>query len=38
MWVAKDVGRMVEFNYDYITLFTDGSQRISHHEGIVTKK
>ncbi len=38
VWVAKDDGRMVKFSYDYITIFTDGSQKISHHEGTVTRK
>jgi zinc-ribbon domain len=37
-WLAKDDGRMVKFSFDYITMFTDGSQKISHHEGIVTRK
>lgn len=38
VWLAKDDGRMVKFSYDYITTYTDGSQKISHHEGLVTKK
>jgi hypothetical protein len=37
-WLAKDDGPVLKFNYDYITMFSDGSQDISHHEGIVTKK
>jgi zinc-ribbon domain len=38
VWLAKDDGRMVKFSYDYITTFTDGSQKSSHHEGLVTGK
>jgi zinc-ribbon domain len=38
VWLAKDDGRMVRFSYDYITTYTDGSQKISHHEGLVTRK
>jgi zinc-ribbon domain len=38
VWLAKDDGRMVKFTYDYITTYTDGSQKISHHEGLVTRK
>jgi len=37
-WIAKDDGRMVRFQYDNISMFSDGSQKILHHEGIVTKK
>jgi len=29
---------MVKFNFDYITMFTDGSQKSTHYEGIVTTK
>ena len=38
VWLAKDDGRMLKFSYDYITTYTDGSQKISHHEGLVTRK
>jgi hypothetical protein len=38
VWLAKDDGRMVKFAYDYITTYSDGSQKISHHEGLVTRK
>jgi zinc-ribbon domain len=38
VWLAKDDGRMVKFSYDYITIYTDGSQKSSHHEGLVTRK
>lgn len=38
VWLAKDDGRMVKFVYDYVTTFTDGTQKTSHHEGLVTKK
>jgi hypothetical protein len=38
VWLAKDNGRTVKFSYDYITTFTDGSQKSSHHEGLVTMK
>jgi hypothetical protein len=38
VWLAKDDGRMVKFSYDYITTFSDGSQKISHHEGLETRQ
>jgi hypothetical protein len=37
-WLAKDDGRMVKFSYDYITIYTDGSQKSTHYEGLVTRK
>lgn len=37
-WLAKDDGRMVKFSYDYITIFTDGSQKRTYYEGLVTRK
>ena len=37
-WLAKDDGRMVKFQYDYISIFDDGTQSVTHYEGIVTKK
>jgi len=37
-WIAKDDGRIVKYQYDNISMFTDGSQNILHHEGMVTKK
>jgi zinc-ribbon domain len=38
VWLAKDDGRMVKFTYDYITTFTDGTQKTSHHQGMVSRK
>jgi zinc-ribbon domain len=38
VWLAKDDGRMVKFSYDYITTYTDGTQKTSHHEGMVSRK
>jgi NADPH-dependent 2,4-dienoyl-CoA reductase/sulfur reductase-like enzyme len=38
VWLAKDDGRMVKFVYDYITTYSDGTQKTSHHEGLVSKK
>jgi len=37
-WLAKDDGRMVKFQYDYISMFDNGTQNVTHYEGIVTKK
>jgi hypothetical protein len=38
VWLAKDDGRMVKFAYDYITTYTDGTQKTSRHQGLVSKK
>lgn len=38
VWLAKDDGRMVKFTYDYITTYTDGTQKNSHHQGMVSRK
>ena len=38
VWLAKDDGRMVKFTYDYITIYSDGTQKTSHHEGLVSRK
>jgi zinc-ribbon domain len=38
VWLAKDDGRMVKFSYDYITTYTDSTQKTSHHEGLVIRK
>ena len=38
VWLAKDDGRMVKFGYDYITTYTDGTQKTSHHQGLVSRK
>lgn len=37
-WLTNDDGRMVKFQYDYISIFDDGTQNVTHYEGIVTKK
>lgn len=37
-WLAPDDGRMVKFQYDYISMFDDGTQNVTHYEGIVTQK
>ena len=37
-WIAKDDGRIVKFQYDNISMFSDGSQNILHREGMVTRK
>jgi len=37
-WLANDDGRMVKFQYDYTAIFDDGTQNVTHYEGIVTKK
>lgn len=38
VWLAKDNGRMVKFAYDYITTYSDGTQKTSHHQGLVSRK
>ncbi len=38
VWLAKDDGRMVKFTYDYITTYTDGTQKTNHHQGMVSRK
>ncbi len=38
VWIAKDDGRMVKFSYDYTTIYSDGSQKSTHYEGLVTRK
>lgn len=38
VWLAKDDGRMVKYSYDYVTTFTDGSQKSTHYEGLVSRK
>jgi hypothetical protein len=38
VWLAKDDGRMVKFSYDYSTTYTDGTQKTSHHKGMVSRK
>jgi hypothetical protein len=37
-WLAKDDGRMVKFQYDYISMFDNGTQNVTHYEGMVTKE
>jgi hypothetical protein len=37
-WISKDDGRMVKFDYEYISMFDDGTQSVMHYEGMVTKK
>lgn len=38
VWLAKDDGRMVKFAYDYITTYSDGTQKTSQHQGLVSRK
>lgn len=37
-WLANDDGRMVKFQFDYISIFSDGSQKTTHYAGLVSKK
>lgn len=37
-WISKEDDRMVKFDYDYVSIFDDGTQSVTHYEGMVTKK